>query len=214
MKRSIGVTALGILLIVSGAIMALSNVATGFSGEASVRRWAQQADALEAKKAEYLRQAQTQGQSAEALAQAEAQVDQAAAVLRRVADATKRLHASPMLAAVCVLSALLGVAALAAGIGVLKLAGWGRSAAIWQAIASVPFGLWSIAVFSPFYRELTAMVSGLTVAADGDAQVQQVMQMGQAAGMWIGIIWLLGWNAFVVWFFNRTSAKAQFSASA
>ena len=196
MKRSVGVTVWAVLLIISGVVGAFGAIVSLSMGQRSLDQFTQSVERLKT-----LPTGTEEGQiPPEQLAQLRVRLE---GLLQEVRKATE----SPLVHTTTALAALLSLVALAAGIGMFSLKTWARAAAIWQAGCSIALGLF-VTVFSP-QRALTEatrrVYEGLI-----DPQAQQMMQTGQTIGQWLGLLVLLAWNGFILWYLNRASVKAQF----
>lgn len=196
MKRSVGVTVWAVLLIVAGLLGVGGSLYSLAAGPRSLETMAERMRQLEA-----LPQGTGQGQiPPEAMAKLHQQFEGLMREMREVMD-------SPIVRTSALLAALLGLAALAAGIGFFSLKGWARTVAIWQAGLSIPFGLY-LAWFSPQGR-----LSGMFVRfyeGLGDPAALAGMRQMQAIGQWLYVGILLVWNGLLIWFLVRESVKAQF----
>ena len=210
MTRSKGVTGFAIFLLLAGAFMIIGNAVTLLTGPQSARRLEQQAEALEARREATLGQAQEQSAKAEDVARAREQFDKLVAAMHTMASTARQAYQRPVVMAISGLGALLGVAAFAAGLGLLRLREWARRLILWQAALSIPIGLWSMAVLAPFYHHMRQSMLELVSTLGVPAQTQDMVQTGQIIGQWLGILLLVGWNGFVIWWFRRPSVKAQF----
>jgi hypothetical protein len=94
-------------------------------------------------------------------------------------------------------NALTGSMVLAAGIGVLRLKGWGRSVYL------------AAAVLTLVNRVLTFPMHFQQSAAESEA----VQQAANRAGAMFGDIVVIGFNALVLWYFTRPAVKAAFQTT-
>lgn len=200
MKRSGGVTAVAIVMMLAGVL-------TGVGALMSLSAGPRALDALDQRmqQLETLPSGTAQGQmSPERVAQLRQRLQEITQELRAVLE-------SPAVRISTFLAALMGIAAFIAGLGVLLLQGWARTLAIFQAGLSIPLGLFA-AMYSPQQRLSQAMLRFYEGLVDPATQqhLQQTMALGQTIGQWVGIITLLAWNGFLIWFFSRASVKAQF----
>ena len=201
MKRSVGVTVWAVLLIIAGLLGMVGATVSLSMGQRSLERLTQSVERLKTIPPQGGTEA---GQvPPEQLAQLRVRLE---GLVQQVRKATE----SPVVRTTTALAALLSLAALAAGIGLFFLKRWARTAAMWQAGCSIALGLF-VTLFSP-QRELTEatlrVYEGLI-----DPQAQQMMHTGQTIGQWLGLLVLLVWNGFILWYFIRPSVKAQFLSS-
>ncbi len=200
MRRSGGVTAVAIVLMLAGIL-------TGGGAVMSLSTGPRVLGALDQrmKQLETLPTGTGQGQITP---------EQLTKLRQRLQEVTQELRAvmeSPAVRISTLLAALMGIAAFMAGLGVLLLKGWARTLAIYQAGLSIPLGLFA-AMSSPQQRLSQAMLRFYEGLVDPATQqhLQQTMALGQTIGQWVGIIGLLAWNGFLIWFFTRASVKLQF----
>jgi len=199
MKRSVGVTVWAVLLIIAGLLGTVGATVSLSMGQRSLDRLTQSVEQMKS-----LPIGTEAGQvPPERMAQLRVRLE---GLVQQVRKATE----SPVVRTTTALAALLSLAALAAGIGLFFLKRWARTAAMWQAGCSIALGLF-VTLFSP-QRELTEatlrVYEGLI-----DPQAQQMMHTGQTIGQWLGLLVLLVWNGFILWYFIRPSVKAQFLSS-
>ncbi len=90
-----------------------------------------------------------------------------------------------------VLGGLLGGMAVVAGIGLLLLATWGRTVAIYQASLSFCYHI----------------ISGPVGLSYIDVHVSGAVAF---IGLLIAFVFPLTWNGIVIWYFLRPGVKAQF----
>ena len=213
MKRSKGVTVLAIFLLLAGTWMVLGNVLMWVQGPHAAQRFEEQVRQLEAQRDALAQQGNEQQISQADIRRVQGQLERLITVLRRLAEEQRKLQASATMQVLGGLSALLGLAALWAGFGILTLQERARKLLLWQAALSIPVGLASLAVFMRFHRSTMELMLELTSASGVPLQVQHTMRSGQVVGEWLGAATIVGWNAFLWWFFRRPSVKAQFSPS-
>ncbi len=204
MTRSTGVTVWAVSLILGGGLaLAGSVVSSAVSG------------------------AMRQGVLEERFRQLDAQLSQAkgpdgqplppekAAQLRQQLEQMRakmtEFFESPAVRMTTWLHGVLGLAALIAGIGLLMLKGWARVLTIWQAVLSMAAGLVSQIMMHGWQQEMlqSIMSSAATEPAQQRA-MQQMVGAAQTFGLGVGILLLVGWNGALIWFFSRSSVKAQF----
>lgn len=213
MKRSGGVTAMAVLLIVLGGFGALGMLT---SMAVSPRRFAQaetQLDQVQHMLNERLDQAVQQGQfTAEQAVSQRQLLRQSVDRLRRFQRALADYARSPQVRLLTWLGLLLNVAAVIAGIGILGLRAWARKTILWQAALSIPLTLWSVSTTARLLREL-APASG-TAAPATSLLTGQFIQGTMALGLWTSVVFAVAWNGFLLWWFNRATVAAQFAPAA
>ncbi|MBI4598134.1 MAG: hypothetical protein HY737_07040 [Candidatus Omnitrophica bacterium] len=204
MKRSGGVTAWAMVLIVIGALTAAGSLFALAIGPRAL-------DVYEAQ----LRQLDSAPTGDQPGQLPPEEKERALRQLRQALESVRQILSAPAIRMATAAKSALGSAALIAGIGLLMLQGWARTLAIGQAGASILLGLWELFV-SPqrqIAEQMMAAMNGLVDAATL-AQMRQSLQIGQAVGLGVGLLLLLAWNGVIIWFFNRESVKAQFASAA
>ena len=201
MKRSGGVTAVGIVLIVAGIFSTIGPLISLAIGP-------QMVDANIAQMKQGLERLPTGDQagqiSDEKKAKIMTNVDQVGQEIRTMMEA-------PIIKIATLLKAVLGAFALIGGIGILLLQGWARKLIVVQAGSSIVLGLWELWL-SPQRQIAERFVAAMAdlVPSAALASLRETMVLGQTVGLGLGLALLLTWNGFIIWFFTRPSTKAQF----
>ena len=200
-KRSAGVTAWAIVLIIAGVWMVGGSLISLAVGPQLVEmNFAQVKLQLESMPA-----GEGPGQmTAEMKTKILSRVDE-------IKQNIVRMIQSPLVTIMTWVRALFGVLALVAGIGVLQLREWGRRLVSIQAAGALALGLWGLWV-SPQRQIAEQFLAAMTELMPPAAimSLRQAMVMGQALSLGLGLALLLAWNGVLIWFFNRASVKAQF----
>ena len=105
------------------------------------------------------------------------------------------------------LHGLLSIGTLIAGIGILQLKGWARLLAVWQAGVAISLNLWS-----SYHLLFRFNVSDVTNRF-GDPTLQEMARNVAPTLVGVMVVWALieiCWNGFVIGFFMRPGVKAQF----
>ncbi len=126
----------------------------------------------------------------------------------------RRMMDSPAVRLGALANGLLGLAAVFAGFGLMRRAGWASLVVTIQAASSLLVGLWWI-FFSPAVSMQQAMQTMVLDVAGGmippalEQQMRQTIETSRALSHWVGLAFVVGWNSFLIWYANRTSVKAE-----
>ena len=198
MKRSADVTVVAILLMLAGG---LGVVLTSISSTAGPKMFEAQLQQAEAQLSR-VSVGTGEGQAPPG------QVEAARRSLQKIRGEILPMLNSPTTRCVNGVGVALSAAACVAGVGILLLQGWARQLITWQAALSIPFTVWSSLIAGAFQQRLSNELLDLT-ANPSMQPFQQAVQIGQ----WIGIVMVIAWNGFIVWFFHRAAVKAQFKSA-
>ncbi len=214
-KRSAGLTAVPIFMILGGVCGLAVDVAQRAQPTLLERTWQRISDSFEAQDQANWQQARERGLNDKQLAdlasirQEKQQNDQ------MMQDAVRMMReqlARPDVQAYHVIRGLLGVAALLAGIGMLRLRGWARDVATWQATLSLVTIVWTVIWFPSYQSQSMELWRQMTNHPALQALVRQQAETTHE-WLWVRLLPALGWNVFVLWFVSRSSVKAQFTTT-
>lgn len=201
MKRSGGLIAVSIFLIVAGVLGAWAALVPALAGPTLINP--QQTDA------QWTAFSSAAAQRAPLTPE---QTEKLRALFTQMLAQMRDFLTRPSVRVSYGLAGLVALAACVAGIGMLLGKGWARTLAIGQAVASIPLTVWSVALASSFQQQLATTVSGVISDPRVQQQMHQLAQSARTAGLGLNIALVVAWNAFLICFLNRASVKAQFQA--
>lgn len=196
--RSIGVTVVAVLLILAGGIGACGSLLSVAVGGGPIERLEQQID----QQLDRVPVGTDQGQ-----VPPERMTDLRNDLKRRFSE-LRGVIESPAVRFGSLAQGLLALVAMIGGCGLLARSGWAPKVVIGQAGLSILLGLWWLA-FSPMtsvQKEMHVLVldlAGGAIPLSVQLQMRQSMEMAQAIGQWVGGLFIVGWNGFLIWFVNR-----------
>ena len=200
MKRSGGLTVLAVLLMLAGAVMGVGSLL-------SFSRGLHALDVMESRVTQQLDRLPT-GTGPRQITPA--QFEQLRQGFQEILRESRKILTSSTVRTTTLLSALLGIAAVIAGIGLVLLRGWARTLALWQACGSIPLGLFTV-WWSPQQQLSQVVLRSYQRLADPATleSLRRSVQNSQVAGQWVGTVALLAWNGLILWCLTRASVKAQ-----
>ncbi len=203
MKRSSGVTALAVMLIIFGLGQLVGSISQFAVGPRAAE---QQIAGLKA----HINSAFSGSEGGKTLpperrARLNAKLDKAGAEMQEYVT-------SPVVRMRLVINALLALAAIVGGFGALALYEWARELVVWQAWGAVVLTLlfaWNIAP--------SASIAEATLELLEDPAIQQhtreIIYRGQMLTTIVAVASGALWNGFLIWFFNRRQVAGQFRAA-
>ncbi len=226
MKRSRGVTALAIFLVVLGTLQILGYAASltllpGFrSKDLSLLESAQRQSRLSDDRLRAMLSDSNldpaRRQTLEEVARSDSVLnDQMRAMLEFERQRVEYENSEPSMQEARVGLAL-GFVLLFGAFGVFRLKPWSQAVILGQATLTVLAGLWEAMTLLPQLREV--MQTGLTMAQAlkmpaWEARMAHLVDFGAAYKFGSLVLGYLVWAGFIFWFFNRESVKRQFGST-
>ncbi len=193
MKRSAGLTTIGVFMMLFGGCHSLGNgtlLIAPFALDVFVDSMKDVEGNFEGTLAQSKPQRETRFSPQEV-----AEGKEAFRELRQAFERLQLVLRTPEAKIILALQVVVGMLVVAAGLGSLQLATWARSFAIGQA-----------------WLALVIVVVGEFLTTSGGPALSQEPHPGRqdVVASLAQVGWALVWNGVIIWFFNRRSTKAQF----
>ena len=196
-----------LLFVIAGGFVTLTNLIYLMGRPAIAAKISESVAVLEARVDDAARQAPAPRRNV-----ATQQAERLKHMLQNMAQDYARFLESRFMQVMAVFSGAVGLLTLVAAVGLWWLCEWARRLSIAQAVASIclqVFWLWQAPSQGWQPAGVQLLLDVLKDPAH-HAQMQHMLQAVQLVGEWLGVICVLVWNGFVMWFFCRVSVKAQF----